>query len=143
MTAPECLWCLPPVDLPLLREEIHVWRAALDLPTARVQSLQQTLSTDELGRAERFYFKKDRQHFIVARGLLRIILSRYLSIEPSQLHFCYSNYGKPALTNGFYHKNKLEFNLSHADGLVLYAVTYGRKVGVDLERIRIDLDYGH
>lgn len=141
MTDYESLWCLPLADLRLSREEIHVWRARLDLPTARVQSLLSTLSSDELDRAERFYFKKDRQHFIVARGLLRAILSRYLDIESSQLRFCYTNYGKPALTNGPDHSDKLEFNLAHADGIVLYAVTYGRKVGIDIERVRIDLDY--
>jgi len=141
MTNHESLWCLPPLDLRLSREEIHIWRARLDLPPARVQSLLPTLSSDELDRAERFYFKRDRQHFIVARGLLRAILSRYLGIESSQLHFYYNNYGKPALTNGPDHSDILEFNLAHADGSVLYAVTCGRKVGIDLERIRTDLDY--
>ena len=71
-------------------DEVHVWRARLDRNRSCVQSLQQILSADEQGRAGRFYFEKDREHFTVARGLLRVILSRYLDIEPSQLRFCYT-----------------------------------------------------
>ena len=33
----------------------------------------------------------------------------------------------------------LRFNLAHADGLALLAVTRGREIGVDLERVRPDL----
>jgi 4'-phosphopantetheinyl transferase len=143
MTSQKGLWLLPPVDLRLSSGEIHVWRAALDLPVARFHSLQQTLSEDELVRAKRFYFEKDRQHFTIARGLLRVILGRYLGTEPKKLRFCYNNYGKPALANEFSQKGEIEFNLSHTNGIVLYAVACGHKVGVDIERIRIDLDYQH
>ncbi len=33
----------------------------------------------------------------------------------------------------------IRFNVSHSHGVALYAVTRGRKVGIDLERIRFDL----
>ncbi|MFQ5794197.1 MAG: 4'-phosphopantetheinyl transferase family protein [Candidatus Bipolaricaulia bacterium] len=137
MTAVDRLWGPPPANLALSNDDIHVWRASLDLTASRVQSLQHTLTPDELDRAERFYFQKDREHFIVARGLLRAILGRYLNVEPSQPRFCYSPYGKPTLvtTSG---KNTLSFNVSHSYGLALYAVTHGRKIGIDLERIRAD-----
>ena len=76
-------------NLPLADDEVHVWRAILDLEAPRVRSLQRTLAPDEQARAERFYFRKDRERFIVARGLLRVILSRYLDTKPGQLRFCY------------------------------------------------------
>jgi 4'-phosphopantetheinyl transferase len=94
------------------------------------------LSEDEGARAARFYFQKDREHFIVARGLLRSILGRYLDSEPSTLRFSYSNYGKPALVGA--EEAALRFNLSHSGGLALLAVTRGREIGVDLERVRPD-----
>lgn len=78
-------------------DEVHVWRAALNIKDSHVQSLRQTLTADERARAERFHFLKDRDHFIVARGLLRAILGRYLDIDPSRLRFSYSAYGKPSL----------------------------------------------
>ena len=137
MTALE--WLPPPADLTLSSDKVHVWRASLEVTASRVQTLQNTLATDELSRAERFYFEKDRKRFVVARGLLRAILSRYLSIEASQLRFCYSPYGKPALatTPG---QDTLSFNVSHSHGLALYAVTRGREIGIDLERIHADLE---
>ena len=115
--------------------EVHVWRASLDLTASHVQILQQTLAPDERARAERFYFQKDRAHFIVARGLLRVILGRYLDRPPDQLRFCYNSNGKPALAKEF-NRDTLCFNLSHSHGLALFAVTRGRELGVDLERVR-------
>ena len=128
------LWHSPPADLTLLRDEVHVWRASLDMPASRVQDQQNTLSADELCRAERFRFKKDRQRYIVAHGLLRTILSHYLGIEPSLLRFSYSDYGKPSMVP-MPAQNVLQFNLSHSDGLALYAVARGREIGIDLERV--------
>jgi len=139
MTALDRLWLPPPAGLALSRDDVHVWRASLELPASRVQSLKHTLAADELSRAERFHFQKDRKHFIVARGLFRAILSRYFDMEPGQLRFRYSPYGKPALatTPG---QDTLSFNVSHSHGLALYAITRGREIGVDLERISADLD---
>ena len=61
-------WCLPPEALTLGNDEVHVWRIALELPAADIQSLLATLTADERARAERFRFQKDREHFIVGRG---------------------------------------------------------------------------
>ena len=100
-----------------------------------MRSLWQTLTADECQRAERYVFQKDRTHFVVARGLLRVLLGRYLRQEPQHLRFTYGPHGKPALatdTSGM----SLRFNVSHSHGLALYAITYGREVGVDVERIR-------
>jgi 4'-phosphopantetheinyl transferase len=131
------LWRLPPKTLPLGEEEVHVWRAALNRNPLSVQNLQQTLAPEEQRRAERFHFQEDREHFIVGRGLLRIILGRYLDMEPKHLRFCYSPYGKPALAEGS-GGNALQFNLSHSHGMALYAVTRRRDLGIDLEQIRTD-----
>jgi len=140
MNVPKNVWLPLPIDLTLSRDEVHVWRTHLDLPVSRIRSLQGTLAADELSRAARFHFPRDREHFIVARGLLRAILSLYLRTEPSQLRFHYGSYGKPALdtVSG---QDTLSFNLSHSGGLVLYAITLGRKIGIDLERIREDFEF--
>ncbi|MBN1217796.1 MAG: 4'-phosphopantetheinyl transferase superfamily protein [Anaerolineae bacterium] len=133
-------WNIPPQFLGLPDNEVHVWRAELDVPPERVNSLQQILSPDERARAERFHFQTDRDHFVVAHGLLRTILTRYLDLDPAQLRFNYGPYGKPTLTNGL-GQEILEFNMSHAHGLALYGVTRGRRIGIDLEYVRIDFAY--
>jgi len=136
MSDSDCLWHPPPLDgVALGSEELHVWRAFIDVPASCDQRLKQILSEDELRRAERFYFRKDGDYFMVVRGLLRMILGRYLNAEPRQLRFCYGRYGKPSLVEEC-GGDGLRFNLSHSHGLALYAVTRGRMIGVDVERIR-------
>jgi 4'-phosphopantetheinyl transferase len=131
-------WRLPPRDMVLGSDQVHVWRASIDLDSSSVQNFWQTLTMGEQARAERFYFPKDRRHFIVARGLLRAILGRYLNREPSRLRFVYNEYGKPALAKD-HGEDALSFSLSHSGGLALYAVTRRREIGIDLERVRVKL----
>jgi len=128
--------------LTLSPDDVHVWRASLIQPASRVEQLRLTLSADEQARADRFYFEQHKNRFIVARGILRIILSRYLDISPRQVQFSYGAHGKPALaaTLG---KGLLEFNLSHSQDIALYAVTRSlaaasasRLLGIDVEHIR-------
>jgi 4'-phosphopantetheinyl transferase len=131
-------WPSPPVPLLLKRDEVHIWRAALDQPASVVKSFSRILAPDERDTAERFRFQKDREHFIVARGLLRTILGRYLNLEPARLRFCYNAYGKPTLDETFA-AHELRFNLSHSHGLVLYAFARQREIGLDIEYLREDL----
>jgi len=136
--SPVLPWLAPPETLALGNDEVHVWRATLDQTPSQIQSFRHNLAADELARAERFHFEKDREHFIVARGVLRAILGRYLNRAPEGLSFCYSVHGKPALA-GESGGDAIRFNVSHSHGIALYAVTRGREVGVDLERIRSNL----
>jgi 4'-phosphopantetheinyl transferase len=133
-------WCSPPKPLNLEKDEVHVWRSSLVDTAFRVQSLLQVLAPEERKRAERFCFQKHRQKYIVARGLLRTILSHYLGLEPSKLEFCHNLYGKPALTKDLGGET-LKFNLSHSHDIVLYAITLSRDVGVDIEHIRSGFSY--
>lgn len=135
MTPLNRLWSPAPANLVLLSDEIHVWRASLDQSAPQVQQLAQTLSTDERMRSERFYFEQDRKRFVVGRGLLRTILGSYLGMEPSQLQFCYGPRGKPYLAQTAA-GSTLRFNLSHSQGLALYAIARDREIGIDLEHIR-------
>ena len=137
-TSPVPSWGLPPETLILGSDEIHVWRVTLDQTTSQIESFRHTLAADEQAKAERFYFRRDREHFIVARGVLRALLGFYLNKAPGCLSFRYSSHGKPALaweSGG----DPVRFNLSHSHGVALYAVTRGREVGIDLEYIRSDL----
>ena len=136
----DSLWCPAPASLTLSSDEVHIWRASLGLTSSQVQKLEQTLTIDEIGRAARYYFPNDRRRFIISRGLLRSILSFYLNTEPDQLRFRYGTNGKPLLAAAT-GRDILSFNLSHSGELVLYAVTRSRRVGIDLERVRPDIEY--
>lgn len=133
MTIRDCKWQSKPADLKLSENQVHVWLAELDLPTLQIEKLAQTLSPDEAERANRFYFERDRKHFIAGRGILRTILGQYLDLDPAEIQFNYSARGKPALANT---DEVLYFNLSHSQGLALYGVSRDFNLGIDLEYIR-------
>lgn len=118
----------------LSNDEVHVWHFFFDREEPHISELELTLSEDELFKAERFYFQKDKQRFVIAHGILRKILGKYLNCEPGQLNFSYGSYGKPTI-NGMTEGNTLCFNMSHSHGLCLFAFTRNRKVGVDVEKI--------
>ena len=130
----EPLWRIPLADLPLSKKDVHIWRAALDLPSRSIQELKEKLSIDELVRAERFRFERDRNRFIVRLGILRTILGFYMGVEPDEVRFCYGNHGKPRLRNAF-GKTGINFNLSHSEGLALYVFSRDHEIGIDVERI--------
>jgi len=132
-----CDWNIPPKTLNLPHAEIHVWRASLNADSAWQQRLAQTLSEEEHYRANRFHFEKDRAHFIVGRGILRVILGGYLKLNSEQVPIGYTPFGKPILAEPL-HANDLQFNLSHSDGLALYAFGHSHPLGIDLERTRPD-----
>lgn len=120
---------------PLTTDDVHVWRIALEVGDPLLARLRDTLADDERKRADRFHFEKDRRHFTAARGAMRILLAGYLTHRPEAVRFTYSNYGKPRLMD-VDNPSDLRFNLSHSHGLALLAVTRGRDIGVDLERLR-------
>jgi len=118
----------------LTGDEVHVWRAPLDVSPPTRKKLEQTLAADERARAQRFLRPIDRGRFVVGRGVLRTILGQYLCREPAALRICYNRYGKPALAEQPGDDTaSLTFSVSHSQGLALYAVARGRSVGIDLE----------
>jgi 4'-phosphopantetheinyl transferase len=126
----------PCVEAPRLgADEIHLWRVRLDQPAEVYRACLDTLTPDESERAGRFHFNRHRQQFVIARGALRSVLGHYLGRPPSQLRFSYSAFGKPEV-EGEEGRECLRFNLSHAEGVALIALTRGREVGVDVEVVR-------
>ncbi len=113
-------------------DEIQVWYASLDRPESRFQEL---LSQDERDRAGRFIFERDRIQYIVRRGILRILLGNYLGIEPGLVRINYGKNDKPALADT-YDSQEMHFNLSHSEGMAIYAFTGNREIGIDIEQIR-------
>jgi 4'-phosphopantetheinyl transferase len=119
---------------PLAADEVHVWRAPLDLPAPALLRLQDTLTADERARAAAYRFRWDHDRFTAARGWLRWVLGRYAGTPAGHLRFQVGEGGKPALSGRA--GESLRFNLSHSDGLALVAISPGREVGVDLELVR-------
>ncbi|HET9982527.1 MAG TPA: 4'-phosphopantetheinyl transferase superfamily protein [Longimicrobiales bacterium] len=124
-------WATPADHPPLPDDEVHVWKASVAALAPGEVRLRALLDAAELARAERYRFARDRTQYVVAHGLVRLLLARYLGAEPAALKFAAGPFGKPSLCEPA--GGGLEFNLSHSADLVLLAVTRHRAVGVDVE----------
>jgi 4'-phosphopantetheinyl transferase len=121
------------------RAPIRVWRAELDRSETETAALAALLAHDERERADRFRFERDRCRYTVGRGLMRTLLARTLGVEPQEIVFSYGTRGKPALARPG--DSRLEFNLSHSNGLALLATSWGKAVGIDVEYQGKALDF--
>ena len=119
---------------------IHLWAFSLDGSLSFMEQCRSWLSEDERGRAGRFIHQQDHVRFVLAHGGLRAVLSRYLGIDPDVVELDRSEGGKPFLSRGLRGQSAITFNMSHAHGRALIAVSRGQEIGVDLERIRSDVE---
>jgi len=117
---------------------VDVWSVRLDEP-ARAGSAVAVLSPDEIARASRFHFEKDRIHFTQCRSALRDRLTGYIAIPAAEIRFEYLASGKPQLA-GEQNPRGLQFNVSHSANMALIAVGSEHRLGVDIEKIRGDVD---
>ena len=116
---------------------IHVWAFSLEGEAELVQRCRTSLSAEEQRRADRFVFARDRTRYTIAHGVLRHLLGRYCNVPPAALRFDTSGAGKPALSG---HSAPLHFNLSHSEDRALVGVSEGRELGVDLEKVRANIE---
>ena len=139
MSGPDRCWQQGPTRLTIGDGTLDLWRFPL-LESSAANSHRQLLSAQENGRAGKLLVEQKRTEFILCRAMTRRILSRYLAIAPQQLVFITLEHGKPVLAAGV-HDRPLSFNLSHAGGWGLLAVTSGAAVGVDIELIDTQLKF--
>src|SRR5437868_4464146 len=125
-------------DPPLMQPkagQVDLWLGPLDCPADMDQLMSGCLSADEAARAERFHFARDRNRFVESRSILRHILSYYWPRPPDEMSFTYGPSGKPQISATPEEVTPPAFNLSHCAGMAIYAISNGRTVGVDIERI--------
>lgn len=123
---------------------IDLWLIATDtVETTVLESLQNALCADEQAQLRHRRLPAARRNFILSRGCLRHLLSRYTGQAPSVLRFTYGPRGKPELSSSSCATapvcKALTFNLSHSGAWLLVGVSVApavRAIGVDLEQLR-------
>jgi 4'-phosphopantetheinyl transferase len=118
---------------------VHVWAFNLKATAACLEQCRHTLCGIERARADRFVHVRSRDDFVVAHGVLRCLLGRYTGRQARELRFASGPNGKPALDAADSDGRALSFNMTHSHGRALIAVSDGREVGIDLERIKPDV----
>lgn len=123
-------WKKAPSEVELTTGQVHIWKVLLD-DTFSCET-GSVLSAEELQRSLRLISPQKRARFQCAHVALREILSMYLDQAPENIQIGYGPLGKPfIMPSGM--KASLEFNISHADDLMLAAFTTCGPVGIDLE----------
>ncbi len=119
--------------------ECHVWWANRFDAHPSLLSLINDLEKE---RYQSFCLQEDQDRALVSYALLRILLSKYLHMDPQEIPIdrtcpqCGKPHGKPYLTAPFYHH--LEISVSHSGERIVIAI--GRSpLGIDIEKIRMDL----
>jgi len=128
----------PPSVLRLEAEVVHIWEVDLERPQDEVARLERLLPEAEARRAARQPFEARRRDLVISGVALRSILAAYLDVDPRTIRFVTDTGGKPRL-DPRWNARPLAFNLSHSRGRALVALSLGREVGVDVERLRRDL----
>ncbi|MBK1693958.1 hypothetical protein CKO09_04290 [Chromatium weissei] len=126
-------WQLVPTSAlpPLAPNDVHLWRIRIDARGMNLSDCWTLLGDTQRQRAAALRLTERRAHYLRTHGGLRLILARYLSVEPAELNFIYGINGKPALANA-----ALQFNLTTSGALALVAISATAAVGVDCELIR-------
>lgn len=110
---------------------VSLWQLRLDLTRQVVDGLSRLLTPEEQERAARFRFRRDRDRYVAGRAQVRRVLGEVTGTPPTDLRLVSGALGKPELPG-----SGLFFNLAHAEGLALLAVTGAGRVGVDVEWMR-------
>ncbi len=127
------------MDTLLNQSTVHVWFCDLEIAEPQIASYAKLLSADELARAQRFHFNHDKRRFIVARAVLRALLSHYCQLSAKALDFNYAVHGKPSLQVQ-HNPNDLTFNIAHSHELSVYAFAQHHAIGIDVEYLLRKVD---
>lgn len=135
---PQSVFAAAPRRIASPDAEIEIWHTRLDSNARQIADCEKILSPDELSRAHRYHFKRDRRRFTVARAMLRQLLGDRLGVAPSGIGFGYSRHGKPFISEPAV---RTYFNIAHSEEQALFAISASRVVGVDIEGLSREIDH--
>jgi len=115
---------------------VDVYHGSTETFKSNIAKLNDKLSLNEKERSSKFLFESDRYTYIVCHAYLRMILSLKLGRPPSQIEILVDENNKP-----FVEDNPLYFNISHDRNVFAIVFSDYTPVGIDIEKIKRDLDY--
>ena len=91
------------------------------------------LNSEEANRMRRYQSRRQQEHFVLGRIILRLTLSKYFGCSPSDFNFHTDNQGKLFLNSN--NPPSLFFSLSHSYNRLVVAVSRVRDMGIDVELV--------
>lgn len=128
----------------MTQPQLETWFIPLDAGNSHAlpaeAQLLACLSEQELARQQGFTHSRAAYTNLISRGMLRHILSLYVSVPPAKWRFMLGEQGKPELIPEQREAYQLAFNVSHSGNWLCIAVLCGAEsqqhIGVDIERFR-------
>ena len=117
----------------------HVWLVELSDGGLTREGCWDLLSARERKRSERYTHKEANAEYVVSRAMLRALLAGYVGADPLDLSFRTAPGGKPFLIE-IEGKPTPRFNMTHSNGVGLYAFAIDQEVGVDVEKVDRKVD---
>jgi len=101
-------------------------------------TMETLLSHEEHERRSKYLRTKDQRDYLIRTAILRELLGIILNEDATSLKFLRNHNGKPFLASSA----KIQFNVTHSSSLTLIAFHQNQMVGIDVERINEDLNWG-
>ncbi len=132
--------------LTLPKNEVHLYYTQADSISSDklLGRYRAVLSPEEILKVDRYRIQKDRYLSLVARALVRYLVSEYTGAPAEAFAFLMNGHGKPYLAPKEEKKDcpKISFNISHSRGGIVCGICQNLEIGVDLEDIRRNVDLG-
>lgn len=122
-------------DYTLKSGQVDVWRIRFSANLSFIDNFFKVLLPDEIMRANRYVQKKDKLRFVISRGALRCLLSKYINLPATAIKFIISAKKKPCI-----YQHDLKYNVSHSGDWILIAIS-NTEVGVDTEEMDPEFNY--
>lgn len=133
-------WSNSPLTPSLTVGNVQIWLAELSFSPEEINTFSGLLSEIEIERSNRYRLRIDCGRFIARRGILRLLLGRYLQIPPQSVNLSTGKYGKPILS-GVHVDKPIEFSVSSSSSMALFGLSLNQPVGVDIQQVDLDFDY--
>lgn len=133
-------WSNSPLTPSLTEGNVHIWLAELTYSPEEILTFSGLLSEIEIERSKRYRLGIDSGRFIARRGILRLLMGRYLQIPPESVNLSTGKYGKPILS-GVHVDQPIEFSVSSSSSMALFGFSLNQPVGVDIQQVDLDFDY--
>lgn len=116
---------------------VDLWLFSIDPDDYDENNFLPILSSEEQEKAKKFHFPIDQKKYMISHGMMRQLISSYISCHPGEIRYHVNAFGKPELITP---SNTIHFNLSHSEKLGALAISTS-PIGTDIEHIKSLEDY--